>query len=253
MIALLSPAGREAIDALLARRPLLAFDFDGTLAPIVDHPDDARVPPPVAAALRALSARRPVAVVTGRSVADVRARLGFDPAYVVGNHGAQGLPGVPQDRGAQLDALRHRLRRLAHRLQRRGVTVEDKGGSLALHYRRAPDPALALAAIDAALEGLDERLATFGGKLVMNVVPADAPDKGDAVLRLVAHAGCDCALFVGDDVNDEAVFRVAAPDWLTVRIGDDGAASQARFGLDSIDGVVALLELLRAHEGEAAG
>jgi len=245
---LFSPQGHEAIAALLARRPLLAFDFDGTLAPIVGHPDDVCVPRAVAAALRALSALRPVAVVTGRSVTDVRARLGFDPAYVVGNHGAEGLPGEQVDRHGQLDALRHRLRRLASQLQHHGVMVEDKGGSLALHYRLAHDRAGALSAIESALDGLEAPLNRFGGKLVVNVVPADAPDKGDAVRRLLAHAGCDCALFVGDDINDEAVFRIALPDWLTVKIGRDEAGSQARFWLESIDEVVVLLELLNSGD-----
>lgn len=246
---LFSPAGHEAIDALLARRPLLAFDFDGTLAPIVGHPDDVCVPAAVSSALRGLAVQRPVAVITGRSVADVRPRLGFDPAYVVGNHGAEGLPGAHLDRRALLDPLRRQLCRELRKLQRHGVMVEDKGGSLALHYRLAADRPGALRAIEAVLAGLDERLETFGGKLVMNVVPAASPDKGDAVTHLLAHAGCDCALFIGDDVNDEAVFRIAEADWVTVRIGPDGVESQARFCLASSDEVVELLQLLQLRLG----
>ncbi|MGA0611563.1 trehalose-phosphatase [Caldimonas sp. KR1-144] len=244
---LFSPEGNEAIDALLARRPLLAFDFDGTLAPIVGHPDDACVPQAVSDALSGLAALRPVAVITGRSVNDVQRRLGFTPAYVIGNHGAEGLPGAPADRRHLLDPLRQQLRRRTRYLQRHGVMVEDKGGSLALHYRLAADRPCALRAIEAVLVGLDEQLEVFGGKLVMNVVPASSPDKGDAVIHLVAHAGCDAALFIGDDVNDEAVFRVAAPDWLTVRIGRDEPASLARFFLESSDEVVELLERMRGR------
>ena len=84
---LFSPKGEAALAALLRLQPLMAFDFDGTLAPIVAHPTDARIPPAVLTRLRALAQRLPVAIVTGRSVADVRARLGFEPHFVIGNHG----------------------------------------------------------------------------------------------------------------------------------------------------------------------
>jgi trehalose 6-phosphate phosphatase len=243
---LFSPAGMQAIDALLsARSPLLAFDFDGTLAPIVGHPDDVSVPQAVREALRGLAALRTVAVITGRSVDDVRPRLGFEPAYLVGNHGAEGLPGAQADRRHLLDSVRKHLCRQMRLLQRHGVMVEDKGGSLALHYRLAGDRPGALRAIESVLAGLDSSLETFGGKLVMNVVPAASPDKGDAVMHLVAHAGCDTVLFIGDDVNDEAVFRIAAPDWVTVRIGCDATDTKAKFVLRSSDQVVELLERMR--------
>ena len=90
-----SPAGDAALAQFLARRPLLAFDFDGTLAPIVSRPDDARVPDTLAAMLARLAGLAPVAIVTGRQVDDVRPRLGFTPTYVVGNHGAPGSPSAP--------------------------------------------------------------------------------------------------------------------------------------------------------------
>ena len=76
---LLSARGEAALAALMRRRPLLAFDFDGTLAPIVARPEDARVPAAVAARLAVLALRLPVAIVTGRAIGDVRHRLGFEP------------------------------------------------------------------------------------------------------------------------------------------------------------------------------
>ena len=81
----------------------------------------------------------------------------------------------------------------------------------------------------------------FGGKCVVNVVVAGAPDKADAVHSLVRRAGADCALFIGDDVNDEVVFERAEPDWLTIRIGRDGTPSSARFFLDATAEVAAML------------
>lgn len=235
--------GRDAIEHLLARQPLLAFDFDGTLAPIVARPADARVSATVSRLLARLQAWRPVAIVTGRSIEDVTPRLGFEPAWVVGSHGAEGLPGEAS-RADALDAARALICQHAVRLSALGVDVEDKAGSLALHYRLSPDRAAAREAIDAVAAGFGASLRVFGGKFVVNVAPADAPDKGDAVTRLLATTDSDCALFVGDDLNDEAVFRIAAEDWLTVRVGRDDPASMACWFLESHAEVAQLLARL---------
>ena len=242
---LFTPEGEAALQAILALRPLLAFDFDGTLAPIVVRPDDARVPPAVARHLETIARDFPVAILTGRSVADVMPRLGFAPRYVIGNHGAEDPAGAAPLGGDALDALRLRLAGDPG-LAAAGVVVEDKRLSLALHYRTAADPQAALARIDALLAGIEPALARFGGKFVVNVVAAGLPDKGDALLELVRRTGVGAAMFVGDDVTDEAVFRRARPPWLTVRIGRDDPRSAAMFGLDSEAELVTVLARLAA-------
>ena len=226
---LLAPDGLAALAALLQRAPLLAFDFDGTLAPIVARPDDARVAPDVARPLAALATHLPVAVVSGRARADLRRRLDFAPRYLVGNHGAEGGDVDDADAGpahaaqaARLDPLRRTLAVRASALAALGVLVEDKGASIALHYRGASNRLAAAAQIGALLAPRDPALRVFGGKLVVNVMPADAPDKAAAVHALVARSACRSALFAGDDVNDEPVFVSAPDDWLTVRVGHDG-------------------------------
>ena len=241
------PEGRRALAAALQAQPLLAFDFDGTLAPIVQRPDDARVPAEVSERLDALSRLRPVAVVTGRLVADVSRRLGFSPQFVVGNHGAEDPGRVRGLDVSALDGLRAHLAAHGAELYAAGVQVEDKRLSLALHYRLAPDRARAVARIKALLAHLDPSLRTFGGKCVINVVLASAPDKGDAVASLVRRAGCGSAVFVGDDVNDEAVFARALPSWLTVRVGRDDPASRAGFFLDGQAQMEALLDQMLDH------
>ncbi len=238
-----SPEGQRALQALMAGQPLLAFDFDGTLAPIVSSPGDACVPAGVVQRLIRLAAWRPVAVVTGRAVADVRTRLGFEPAYVVGNHGAEDpRMAASQTSQAALQKARERLAAHAQGLMDVGVAVEDKGGSMALHYRLAPDQKKAIAAIDQVVDGLDGALETFGGKCVVNLVAAGAPDKGDAVLRLVQESGSDAAFFAGDDVNDEAVFELAPAHWLTVRVGHDARVSKAQYFLESQDEMAQMLQ-----------
>ena len=243
---LFGPDGQAALRALLQGHPLLAFDFDGTLTPIVPRPDDARLQGPVAARLQRLSRRLPLAVVSGRSVADLRLRLGFEPTYLVGCHGADDPAdaAATQQRVDRLRRWRHDLAACADELAALRVQVEDKGAALALHYRHASDPGRAKALLFALLDALPPGLRGFGGKCVVNVVPADAPDKADAVQALVRRSATSAALFVGDDVNDEPVFVRAPPGWLTVRVGGPHQVTRARFYVDGPPDVERLLDQL---------
>lgn len=247
---LLTDPGLQALSQLMRRRVLFAFDLDGTLAPIVDHPADARVPDAIAERLRQLVMSAPVAVVTGRSVADARSRLGFRPHYLVGNHGAEGLWPLADSEGLQ--RLRARWRDGGAELSEAGIVLEDKQFSLALHFRQSPDPQHALAAIQAWLHPLPPDLSTLGGKAVVNVLRRAAPDKADAVLHLLGLSGCESLFFAGDDVNDESVFERARPDWLTVRIGSPAAASRARYCLEQPEALEPVLDLI-LHRLSALG
>jgi trehalose 6-phosphate phosphatase len=248
MLHLFTPEGEAALVAVLRLRPLMAFDFDGTLAPIVARPDDARISMAVATRLAALASRLPVAIVTGRAVADVRPRLGFEPRFIVGNHGAEAEPPAAAGSAlsAALDGLRARLSANADALRSAGVQVEDKGLSIALHYRLSRDRTRAVQRIDQMLNPLPAGLGCFAGKMVVNVVAADAPDKAQAVQALVTATGAAAAFFAGDDVNDEPVFAAAPAHWLTLRIGRDDPASLARFGLDGPHEMAMLLERVLA-------
>ncbi len=241
---LFTPHGEAALAAALKRKPLLAFDFDGTLAPIVARPESARISRGVSARLMALNAHLPVAIVTGRTVADVRARLDFSPTYVIGNHGAEEERGAAEvvQPASELSLLREALRRRGRELEALGVTVEDKQLSIALHYRLSRQREQALAVIHELLAPLAAELHVFAGKMVVNVSPANAPDKADAVHALVAKCSADCAVFAGDDVNDEPVFESAPADWLTVRVGRDDPHSRARYFLDGPNEVALMLE-----------
>lgn len=239
-----TPEGRQALARLLQQKPLLAFDFDGTLAPIVTRPEQARISRGVVARLSLLASQLPVAIITGRAVQDVRSRLGFEPRYIVGNHGAEDLAN-PVWVGALMHALapvRARLEAAAADLAGAGVVVEDKGQSIALHYRLARQPQAALDCISEFLLQLDDQFHVFPGKMVVNIVPAGAPNKADAMLALVDRSQAGQAFFAGDDVNDEPVFAAAPATWLTVRIGRDDPASRAMFYIDSAAEMALLLE-----------
>ena len=107
---LFSPEGEAALAAVLRLQPLMAFDFDGTLAPIVARPTEARIPQAIVKHLRALAQRLPVAIVSGRAVGDVRQRLGFEPHFVLGSHGAEDDSDPLEDR-EDGEALSVRVRR----------------------------------------------------------------------------------------------------------------------------------------------
>lgn len=241
--------GRSAIQALMTNRnALLAFDFDGTLAPIVARPDDARIPLPIAVRLQRLSSLRPVAVVSGRSVTDVNGRLGFAPRFVIGNHGIED-PGqtcelLPARWAMALDPLRAALAAHASKLEEEGVGIEDKRFSIALHYRLAPSETQALAAIESVLEGAGRGLAVGRGKCVVNLVPLGAPDKGDALLAAARRCDAPAGMFVGDDDNDEPAFAKAPAGWITVRVGRDHVGSRAAYYIDGPSQLPAVLQLL---------
>lgn len=244
-------AGDAALAAVMRRGPVLAFDFDGTLAPIVATPDQARLSQSVSGKLRRLAGRMPVAIVTGRSVEDVRGRLGFEPHAIVGNHGAEMGLQAQDAAHAELDPVRDALAARGPELAQAGVMVEDKGLSLALHYRLSRRPGEARALIRAVMEASRGSFRNFAGKMVENIVPEGAPDKGAAVHALVAHWQASCAVFVGDDVNDEPVFASAPDDWLTIRVGRDDPDSQADFFLDGTAEVGMLLDRMLVHLPDA--
>lgn len=246
---LFSDEGQAALQQTLQRHPLLAFDFDGTLAPIVARPQDAAVPAAVALQLQQLRRHFPIAVISGRRVADLHDRLGFEPQFLVGNHGAED-PSLPpqQDLAQALDPLRQRLRQAALDLQQAGVLIEDKHYSIALHYRLALDQRLAQETIQRVLAPsqtkpslLEEALHIFGGKKVVNVMSALAPNKADAIARLAQRQRSDALVFVGDDINDEPVFERSQPGWLTIKVGLEDARSKAQFYIDATADVETLL------------
>ncbi len=241
MIDLFAPQGLAAIDRLARGRALYAFDFDGTLSPIVERPDDARARPSTVALLRSLAERVPTVLLTGRGVDDLRARIDVEPTHLVGNHGAEGLPGDDGiDRKAHrrtVDGWLAQLPALLGPETDRGIVVEPKAFSLSVHYRAASDPVAAVRAIESAIATLEPAPRVIGGKCVFNLLPEGAPDKGQALRALVAHERADGAFFIGDDVTDEAVFVDAPSTWVTVRVGrsEDSAARYFIADQDDID------------------
>ncbi|MHB2024632.1 MAG: trehalose-phosphatase [Mycobacteriales bacterium] len=214
-----TPEGRAGLAALRAdpARALIALDFDGTLAPIVTRPADARPLPGALEVLTALAGRvLRLAVISGRPVREV-VRLGGLAAVagivVVGNYGleryAEGRLAVAEpDPG--IAAARPLVQRLVREAPA-GVHLEDKGPALVVHTRPAADPVTAWKALTEPLARIaaEHSLELLPGRLVLELRPPGT-DKGRALGELVSATGCAAVCFAGDDVADLPAFRVVS-------------------------------------------
>ena len=255
MIDMLSPDGDVRLAQALAGRPLLALDFDGTVSRLVPDPDQARIDPVVPPLLTRLTGRMPVALVSGRGLEDLRRRAGLGNVTLVGNHGNEweAAPGLARDGGGQAGTVAGWAAALAAPLAALGpgLVLETKTVSLSVHYRLADDPAAMRERLLRLFAGLDPVPQLLEGKFVVNLLPPGLVTKFEAVERLVEQHQATTAIFVGDDITDERVFERAPAHWLGVRVWDaevdrSRAASHARYAVDGVDGVIALLRRIDA-------
>jgi len=218
------PAARAAFRRLArARRPLLLLDLDGTLAPIVDQPMAARVPPRTRQIVQALRrSGATVVLVSGRSIPGVRhvARTAVDA--ILGDHGARVALGSGPIRN-WLKADPARFARIADAVAPRlegmpGVRFQRKERSLAIHLRLPAHHAEAAARRIARLLRSHGLRVLHGHRVLDGQLPG--VDKGTAVLRwLDRHRGHDAILYAGDDTTDDDAFRVLRSRAMTIAIG----------------------------------
>lgn len=247
---ILAAKHRVLIEPFAWSRTLLAFDFDGTLAPIVDVPDRAAMRAVTRGLVTHAAALYPCVVISGRTHEDVEKRVsGLGLRNVVGNHGLEPWKAtrrihrrVHEWRPVFEDALKGEA----------GVEIEDKHYSLAVHFRRSRAKKRVRAAVAEVARGL-QKARVIPGIEVLNIVPADAPHKGIAIERERSRLHCDTAIYVGDDETDEDVFALDQPGrLLTIRVGRKDE-SRADFYIRSQREIDSLLRLLvRLREGTGA-
>ena len=243
---ILADAQSPALLEFAQKRVLLAFDFDGTLAPIVRDPESAVMRARTAKLLAEVARRYPCVVISGRSRTDVMAKVAAIPLRaVVGNHGMEPSPSLRAWRrqtatwSAQLAAALPPIP---------GLVIENKGVSLAIHYRKARARATVrrlVLAVVAALRGIR----MVEGKMVVNVLPAGAPDKGTALITLRKRLRCSSAIYIGDDDNDEDVFALARQERLLgIRVGRSRRSQAAYFVPSQTDIDRLLVKLVEARK-----
>jgi trehalose 6-phosphate phosphatase len=230
--------------ARLAEAPEAAailLDVDGTLAPIVARPDEARVPADTKSEISRLAGRYTlVACVSGRTGDDARRMVGVDGVVYVGSHGLELEP----------EAARwsERLRSFAESVD---WPVEDKGLTISFHYREAGDEEAALEYLDGVADRAREHgLVPRFGRKVLELRPPVNADKGTAVRRLLSERALRRALYAGDDTTDLDAFRSLDGLELAVRVAvsSDEApqelVAEADVVVESPGGLVDLLRRL---------
>jgi len=222
---------------------LFAFDLDGTLAPISSNPSVIGIPHPIKQEFAILNNQAVVAVITGRSRSDALNHLGIAPRYLIGNHGAEGLPGwenQEKDFSRIVNNWQSQLDRLLPIDNRSGIMIENKGLTLSLHYRYVCNIKYAHKIILQVIGKLDPQPRRIGGQFIENIIPMGAPDKGDAIKLLMQESGRQKGFFVGDDETDEDVFRLNDVNIFAIRVGKN-ISSNARFYLLGQHEIVRLL------------
>ena len=253
------PDGLQALSLTTERQPAVFFDFDGTLSEIVENPDSARLVDGAADALTSLSARCPVAILSGRDLADVRQRIGLPGIWYAGSHGFEltgpdGAHHQNAEAAASIPVLAEAAAELADQLGHiAGVVVEHKRFGVAVHYRNAARDRVGEVA--AAVRGAGQRTAlrVTTGREVIELRPNIDWDKGKTLrwvldyIRDNERPGPLLPIYLGDDITDEDAFDAVHDDGIAilVRHGDDGdRATAAGYALDNPDRVREFTERL---------
>ena len=252
-------ARREAVVARLSQAPgvLLCLDFDGTLAPIVDEPDDAVMDADCRAHVAQLATNPSVevAVISGRAIDDLRERVGLDDVVYAGNHGLElrrdDRTEVVPEAADQRDVIDGVCTAIEERTASiPDCTVEHKDVTATVHYRQVPDDSVAAVvdAVEDAVADVDDTLEVLAGKQIREIRPHVAWDKGRIVDLLAEEVPDDWeTVYVGDDTTDEDAFEVVEPDGIGVLVGDERKTAASVRLADRSD-VTAVLDCIQAQQ-----
>ncbi len=191
-----------------AGRVGLFSDFDGTLTPIFDDPRDTVLSPAMRDTLSELSGKLElVAVVSGRDLRTLRDMVGLNGVTYVGNHGLEvwKAGGERAEREVRVaDGLMEDVEKGVAGIGVSGLSLEDKGMSVAVHYRNVPDPTMARSMLLQMMKSLavERGLETREGKMVLEIGPRTSVNTGTEVVRLARELELTGAIFIGDDVTD---------------------------------------------------
>ena len=233
----------------LAASPVIALflDFDGTLAPLQLRPEDVWLDDATGGVLNriARSPRFRVWIVSGRRRADVRQRVGVAGIRYLGLHGWEGraAPAIPAETREAFSCARSWLSCLM--LDVPGIRIEDKGVSMAIHYRTVTADGIRRARkyVHGVIAPFADQLQLIRGRRIWEIAPREIGDKGVAVRAEWRAAASDATpIYIGDDLMDEPAF-VALKRGITVRVGPS-ARTSARYRVKSVAEVLHFLEAL---------
>ena len=238
----------EIAQRAAGKRLTVFLDYDGTLTPIVDRPERAQLSAEMREAMRALARHATVAVISGRDLEDVRARVGLAELFYAGSHGfdiagPRGRHWTYEEGAPFLPFLDEAERELRARLDRiHGALVERKRFAIAVHYRNVPEESVAAveATVDEALARAP-KLRKSSGKKVFELQPGIEWHKGKAIHWLFHALDLDrpdvLPFYIGDDLTDEDAFRALRNRGLAIMVRDEPRRTQAHYALENPDEV----------------
>ena len=246
----------DEIRRRLAGKSVAVFlDYDGTLTPIVDRPEQARISDEMRALVERLAQRRPTAIVSGRSMKTLREFMKLDSVYYAGSHGLdiEGPPGsgvrydVGKDFKGAVDAVYTALSEGVRGIK--GSLVEHITYAVSVLYRMvaSADVPLVEAVVDRALKEFPPLRKTHGKK-IYEIRPTIDWDKGKAVLWILETLGLDSSevlpIYVGDDVTDEDAFRALKGRGIGILVAETSRETAAIYRLNDPKEVGEFLERL---------
>jgi alpha,alpha-trehalase len=252
------PSALEHVHKIAARsgRVAVFLDYDGTLTPIVRHPENALLSDSVRQALRELSARAPIAILSGRDLDDVRRRVDVDGIVYAGSHGFDiaGPRGLRRQVATeflpQLDMAGNELRDVLDGIS--GAQVERKHFSVAAHYRNVGEnDAPRVQRVVDAVAARHRELRRIDGKKVYELLPAIDWDKGKAVMWLLEtlrlEGGSVRPIYIGDDKTDEDAFRALKQEGAGILVSEESQPTTASYSLKDPAEVERFLRALTAR------
>jgi trehalose 6-phosphate phosphatase len=245
---------KEMGNLLTGKEAVVFIDYDGTLTPIVERPEQAVISEEMRQALRDLAEKCTVAIVSGRDLSDVQNMVGIEGIVYAGSHGfdissplgdmdyQQGIDYLPAlDRAEQ--SLKHLLKGIP------GCEVERKRFAIAVHFRRVAESQVAKveSTVDDVLSA-HENLRKTGGKKIFELRPDIEWDKGKAINWILQKLNLDredvLPFYIGDDLTDEDAFRELRQEGITVLVRDETRPTLAHYALDNTEDVRLFLQIL---------
>lgn len=237
---------------LYGKKPVFFFDYDGTLSPIVAHPEDAVLPVSTRKNLRLFAENHPLIIISGRGLADLKERTGLEGVLYAGSHGFE-IEGEPDlrftiDEGERLEEM---IRKITPELEEKlaefsGAEIEPKKYAVAVHYRNVPeeDHATLKEKVSKIVNGFPA-LRIGRGKKVLEIRSRQKWDKGKAMLWIAGKMNFTeqghFLIYTGDDLTDEDAFRVMPENGLSILAGGHDSVSYADVrisGSDEIDRLI---------------
>lgn len=218
-------------------QPIYFFDFDGTLTEIEPIPSEVQLSIGNKESLIKLSTKHPISIISGRTIEDLKNKVGIDGIEYIGNHGLE-FTGV--ELNIPFSTLERCYLELIEKLSHyQGLLIENKKYSLSIHFRNVQEHSLNKLKSDARkLLYSYPSLTVSEGKMVLNVYPRFNWNKGKAIDLILSKHNRDTviALFFGDDENDESAFKsINKANGISVYIGDSNSSSNATFYLNSVN------------------